>query len=398
MHPARCHLLRRVPGPRPHPARGSRRAGQRSHRAPAGDVGAPRLPREGRAVRDRRLRQGLQGHLERPHPDRRRDGDPVPAWAAARGHGVLPVPPDRHVQARLPAQRGDARRGRVPRQRRRRALHGALRPDDEGPRLAGRRQPLHLPGGRRGARDRRQGLRPPRRAPPRRRGARPEAPRHERLHPHLLRARAADRSRPDPADRPLRDGRHPDRHRRPRPRRRSRHGDSGALRRRRGGVRIGPWREPARDELAARHPRLRAARREADGRRPRRASGAGRRSRGGGIGPGNGLRPAGRDGWRAPGRHPHRAPGRDVHEVRRLPHRAAPDRGARRGRVAADPGADAPGRRPRLPLQHRPDRRARARLPPRLRRGDRGLGAGPHRVARRPRPRGLPRARRRAHG
>ena len=154
--------------------------------------------------------------------------------------------------------------------------------------------PLHLPGGRRGAGDRRQGLRPSRRAPPRRRGARQEAPRHERLHPDLLRARAADRSRADPADRPLRDGRRPDRHRRPRPGRRRRHGDPRAVRRGRGGLRIGPRREPARDELAARHPRLRAARREADGRRPGRAAGARRRPRGGGIGPGAGLRPAGR--------------------------------------------------------------------------------------------------------
>ncbi len=40
------------------------------------------------------------------------------------------------VQARLPALRGDARRGRLSRQRRRRALHGALRADHEGPRLA----------------------------------------------------------------------------------------------------------------------------------------------------------------------------------------------------------------------------------------------------------------------
>ena len=63
----------------------------------------------------------------------------VPARPPARGHGVLPVPPDRHVQAGLPAVRGDARRGRLPRQRRGRAVHGALRADDEGPRQPRRR-------------------------------------------------------------------------------------------------------------------------------------------------------------------------------------------------------------------------------------------------------------------
>ena len=73
---------------------------------------AARLPGQGRPVRDRRLRQGLQGHQQRAHPDRRRDGDPVSARPAARGHGVLPVPPDRHVQAGLPPLGGDARRGR----------------------------------------------------------------------------------------------------------------------------------------------------------------------------------------------------------------------------------------------------------------------------------------------
>ena len=43
---------------------------QRRRGVRAGDRRAPRLPGQGRAVRDRRLRQGLQGDVERPHPDR----------------------------------------------------------------------------------------------------------------------------------------------------------------------------------------------------------------------------------------------------------------------------------------------------------------------------------------
>ena len=47
-----------------------------------------------------------------------------------------------------------------------RALHGALRPDHEGPGQSRRGEPQHLPGDRRRTRRGWQGLRPPRRAPP----------------------------------------------------------------------------------------------------------------------------------------------------------------------------------------------------------------------------------------
>ena len=122
---------------------------------------------------------------------------------AAGGHGVLPVPPDRARRPRHPALRGGARRRRDPAQQRRRALHGALRPDHQGPRAArhGRARD-----GQRGARGPRlragQGLRPPR----------PDAPRaaeriddeaagHHRVRAHLPGRRAlhradAGRSRP----------------------------------------------------------------------------------------------------------------------------------------------------------------------------------------------------------
>ena len=56
---------------------------------------------------------------------------------------------------------------------------------------------------------RRHGLPGP--APPRPEGHRGEAPRHHGVRPRLPARRADDRARPDPADRPLRDGRHPHR-------------------------------------------------------------------------------------------------------------------------------------------------------------------------------------------
>ncbi len=57
------------------------------------------------------------------------------------GHGVHPVPSDRHLRRRLPDHRGRARRGRLRHQLDRRALHGALRTVGQGPRLARRREP-----------------------------------------------------------------------------------------------------------------------------------------------------------------------------------------------------------------------------------------------------------------
>ena len=119
------------------------------------------------------------------------------------------------VGHRHPAVRGGPRRGRLPAQRRRRAVHGALRADADGARAARHGQPGDLPGDPGGPRHRRQGLRLPRRPPPRPQGHRGEAARHHRLRPGLPGRRADHRAGADPADRPLRDGRHPDRPRRP---------------------------------------------------------------------------------------------------------------------------------------------------------------------------------------
>ncbi len=55
----------------------------------------PRLPRQGRRLRHRRRRQGLQDHLQRAHPHRRRHGRRTAQGTSLGGHGVLPVPPDR---------------------------------------------------------------------------------------------------------------------------------------------------------------------------------------------------------------------------------------------------------------------------------------------------------------
>ncbi len=68
------------------------------------------------------------------------------AGPAARGHGVLAVPPDRRGRRRRADHRRRARRGRHPAQQQRRAFHGALRADAEGPRAARLRLAQHGPG------------------------------------------------------------------------------------------------------------------------------------------------------------------------------------------------------------------------------------------------------------
>ena len=65
---------------------------------------------------------------------------------AAGGHGVLPVPPDRHPGFGHPADRGRARRGRRADQRRGRALHAEVRAHGQGSGIPGRGVALHLSG------------------------------------------------------------------------------------------------------------------------------------------------------------------------------------------------------------------------------------------------------------
>ena len=78
--------------------RGDRRLRDRQRRA-------ARVPGEVGAVRHRRLRQDVPGHVERPRADRRRARRRLPARHPARGHGVLPVPPHRALPARASCSR-----------------------------------------------------------------------------------------------------------------------------------------------------------------------------------------------------------------------------------------------------------------------------------------------------
>ena len=95
----------------------------------------PHLPRH------RRLRPRLRLGDLGAHLHRRRQRHGAARRAAAAGPGVRPVPSLRRRRCRLPDHRGCARRGRLPHQLRGRALHGALRPQRQGPGLARRGQP-----------------------------------------------------------------------------------------------------------------------------------------------------------------------------------------------------------------------------------------------------------------
>ena len=62
----------------------------------------------------------------RPYLHRQRQCHGAARQPAARGHGIYPISPDRHLRLLLPDHRRRARRGWVSGQFRRRALHGAL--------------------------------------------------------------------------------------------------------------------------------------------------------------------------------------------------------------------------------------------------------------------------------
>ena len=93
----------------------------------------PSLPRADRGAGDRRLRPHLPVLHLGAYLHRRRQRHGAARRPAVPGHGVRAVPPDRHLPGRLPDHRGRPRRGRLPDQLRRRALHGALRADRQGP-------------------------------------------------------------------------------------------------------------------------------------------------------------------------------------------------------------------------------------------------------------------------
>jgi hypothetical protein len=106
------------------------------------DDGTIPVPRPDHDPRHGRLWPGVfLGHLS-AHLHRRRQRNDAACGAAAAGHGVRAVPPDRHLRRRLPHHRGGARRRRLFGQFRGRALHGAVRATCQGPCLARCRQPL----------------------------------------------------------------------------------------------------------------------------------------------------------------------------------------------------------------------------------------------------------------
>ena len=89
---------------------------------------------QGDAVRHRRRRTHLRREHQRLHQYRRRPRHGGARRHPAGGHGVLAVPPDRRVRRRRADHRRRARRGRLPAEQERRALHGALRAERQGPR------------------------------------------------------------------------------------------------------------------------------------------------------------------------------------------------------------------------------------------------------------------------
>ena len=144
----------------------------------------------------------------------------------------------------------------------RRALHGALRAEPEGPRVARRRQPLDGSGDQGRPRLRSaQGLRAAEARSPRPRCDHQAVAVDPRDRDQVRERRSDQGADSGRADDPLHDGRHSDEH--PRPGRgaegrRSEQRRRRSLRRRRMRMRVGAWRQPARHQFAARPARVRA--------------------------------------------------------------------------------------------------------------------------------------------
>ncbi len=245
---------------------------------------------------------------------------------------------------------GVARRRRLSRQFGRRALHGALRPFGQGPRLARRRQPLDDHRDPRRPRGRQeQGPHLPAPRPSRSQGAGRAAAGHLGERADLRGRRRDQGADPGPAHRPLQHGRHPDelsRRGADQGRRRSGCGRAGADGARRGRLRLGARREPPRLQLADRPCRVRprrglARRREDQGRRtPGRPADRQRRPRA--LAPRSFPQRPGQDAdCRAPPRH---AEG-DAGRLRGVPHRGD----ARRGQDRRSTRRGGPAPRSRSP-------------------------------------------------
>ena len=256
--PALGQVLRRVFRARPH--HGRRRLPGRHGTVARGRQPAS-LPGPQDDSGDRRLRAGLLHVHLGPHLHRRRQRHGAARRAAAAGHGVRAIPPDRHLRRRRPHHGRIARRRRLPHQFGGRAVHGALRPPHEGPGIARRGVAIDDDRDPRGT-GHRAGARPhpsPSRAS-RSEGAARAAARHLGACEDLLQCRRDPRSDPGAADRPLQHGRNTDELSRRGPgRRQGRPGEDRARPAgdRRGGLRVGARRQPAGIEFAHRPSRVR---------------------------------------------------------------------------------------------------------------------------------------------
>ncbi len=148
-HPARAvpavpqaqhRVLRGISGARPADGRGGRLQGFACMESGGGDAAS--FPRPSHGAGDRRVWPRLFLLHRRPHLHRRRQCHGAARRAAAGGHGIHPVPPDRNLRLRVPDHRRRARRGRLSHQFAGRALHGALRAERQGPGGPGRRLPF----------------------------------------------------------------------------------------------------------------------------------------------------------------------------------------------------------------------------------------------------------------
>ena len=146
-------------------ARRERRALPGSHLLGSSERGREDGGREDRRACDRGPGPDLSHHHERLRLYGRRRRDGLAPRLAAQGHGVHAVPPDHALSDRDPAHRGVPRRGCLPDQQRRRAVHEALRAECDGAGFAGRRLPFGADRDRRGPGHQR--LRDARHAPPR---------------------------------------------------------------------------------------------------------------------------------------------------------------------------------------------------------------------------------------
>ena len=106
----RRRLLHRIF--RARPDHGERRVPRRDRALPGGRQHPP-LPRPCGGARDRRLWPRLFHRDLGPYLHRRRRRHGAARRPAAAGHGVRPVPPDRHLRRRRADHRGRARRGRL---------------------------------------------------------------------------------------------------------------------------------------------------------------------------------------------------------------------------------------------------------------------------------------------